>query len=202
MEILNSDVFHSYIYPFIMFFDHYPFFLLLFLGGLCIKSSRKIFFWGLIGAMLAILFGKTLQAILKVPLINSPVLDYGLPSGHLNLATFIYSWLACFNRLYLRKYFFILIPAFALATVKLGFHTAMDVICGIISGSVFFLIYYFIYQQPIYIRIRIIISLWAIMTVYLCTIKVFTDKIVMISIAFPIIMLIFPYLKFAREKEN
>jgi hypothetical protein len=64
--------------------------------------------------MLAKLFGNTLQAMLKVTLVNSPVLNYGRPSGHLNLATFIYSWLACFNKLYLRKYFFILTPALSL----------------------------------------------------------------------------------------
>lgn len=201
MQILTEPYFKEHIYPFILLFDNYPFYLLLLAVGLSLKSYRKIFFWGFIGAMLAKLFGSTLQAIFKIKLINSPQLDYGCPSGHLTLATFIYLWLAKYDVLFIRKFFFILIPLLAFATVQVGYHTSFDVVCGILAGSVFYFLYLYIYQQPLDLRKKLIICFWATTTIFLYTTILFKSKIIIISILLPLSIFIQPYLKFAREKE-
>lgn len=151
--------------------------------------------------MLAKLFGTALQAIFKIPLINSKELDYGFPSGHLTLSTFIYLWLAKFKVFNIQKFFFILIPLFAFATVAMGYHTPFDIICGILAGSIFYFFYLYIYRQPLTIRKKIIICLWALMTIYVYPSILFKTKIIIISFFLPTSILAIPYVKFAREKE-
>ena len=66
---------------------------------------------------------------------------YAFPSGHLQLATFIYLWLAYYRLIYIEKVYFFLIPLIAITTVASNYHSISDVSAAILVGSLFFLIF-------------------------------------------------------------
>ncbi len=104
-------------------------------------QNRPLVLWGIIGAMLDILLNISLKGFFKVPLGSHLPFGYAFPSGHLQLATFIYLWLAYQRLIYVDKVYFFIIPLIAITTVASNYHSIWDVFAGILVGSVFFLIF-------------------------------------------------------------
>jgi membrane-associated phospholipid phosphatase len=150
------------LYKFLIIFDNTTWYVFMLLMGLRKKNQINIFYWGMIGAFLSILYNGCLKNFFKVPLMPHLGVGYALPSGHIELATFIYLWLAKFKIFFLHKFFFVLIPLLALAIVKLHFHTPIDAICGIIAGGLFFVIYYKLYTLPLKSRILSILGIYGL----------------------------------------
>lgn len=155
-----SDMF----FEFISIFDDTSWYFCLFLLGMFTPAYRKIFYWGMVGTILSLLFNATLKSIFKVPLFPHLGPGYAFPSGHVEQATFIYTWLAKFRIFNFHKFFFILIPLLAVKNVQLHYHAPLDVIGGMIAGAIFFGFYYFLYTLAISLRIKTILSLWVLMS--------------------------------------
>lgn len=184
---------------FIIFFDNLTWYFLLLLLGLCSTKHRKIFYWGMVGCFLSILYNASLKSFFKVPLLPHLGPGYAFPSGHLELATFIYTWLAKFKVFYIHKFFFILIPIFAYATVKLNFHTPIEVMGGIVAGGLFFLIYFYIYNRASGLRIKAILAIWLLISL-LSYQYIFTSKtLILFWIALPISLFTSIYLKWTNK---
>jgi undecaprenyl-diphosphatase len=150
-------------HPFILFFSNNIFYLSVIIVLMLNPRNRPIVLWGIIGAMLDILLNIFLKGFFKVPLGSHLPFGYAFPSGHLQLATFIYLWLAYYRLIYIEKVYFFLIPLIAITTVASNYHSIWDVSAGILVGSLFFLIF----SQVLKCNKKLKITILTIFTVFI-----------------------------------
>ena len=157
------------IYSIILLFDNLYFYLAIILFLLFYPKKRLVVFWGITGASLDILLNIFLKGYFKIPLASHLHFGYAFPSGHLQLATFIYLWLAFYHLFYIEKIYYLIIPLIATATVESHFHTWTEVYAGIIAGSLFFLFFSHLIKQK-----KIVI--FNIIMLYICVLDILITK--------------------------
>ena len=181
-----------------LFLDNTPWYLFLSVLGLLYPRHRQVTYWGLIGGLLCILCNQSLKAYFQVPLYPHLGHGYAFPSGHLQLASFVYIWMANYKLLAMDKLYFILIPLFAYASVHFHFHSVADVTAGIFCGATYFLIYKNIYQLAIKPRLLVISSAYLFCIGYLYMLPHVHQDIKIVIILLPILILISPWLPVKR----
>jgi membrane-associated phospholipid phosphatase len=178
----------SLVYPVILFFDSNIFYLGMIAILMLKPQNRSLVLWGIIGAMLDLLLNIFLKGLFKIPLASHLHFGYAFPSGHLQLATFIYLWLAYHRLIYVDKVYFCMIPLIAITTVASNYHSIEDVSAGIVVGSVFFLIFKDILECKKMIKIVILSVLGLILNVlirlnhYIPTIVYLVNLILIINL--------------------
>lgn len=113
-----------------------PMIMLVFLVGFCC-FRRKLFYQAACLALFSILVNVALKGLFKVPL--SPVLGkigYAFPSGHMQLATVFYSWLALHSASkFFRVLVFMILMSVGFSLVHYGYHDRADVLAGFLCGA-------------------------------------------------------------------
>lgn len=126
---------------FLLFSDYIIIVPLLFVGFFCL--NRKIFYHAVCLMLFSILLNVALKNMFQVPL--SPALGkkgYAFPSGHMQLVTVFYGWLALkFHNHWLSILTMILLTGVGASLIHFGYHTIYDVVAALIVGILLLLLY-------------------------------------------------------------
>ena len=128
---------------FFLSFSHWVVILPLMVLGYCLISKR-IFCHALCLLVLSILLNIILKNIFQIPL--SPALGkegFAFPSGHMQVATVLYGWLA-FNikNIWVRLSIVIILLGVGFSLVHAGYHNYYDVFGGVFFGTLLIGIYH------------------------------------------------------------
>lgn len=141
-ELLN------YFVNFFKYISHWPFYFLLVFLSLLIKSYRKPIYWCLLGAIINCLVNIDLKGFFKVPLPAFLHPGYAYPSGHMQTAIFVYTWLAL-NRMFGIHYVIaLIIPGIAYTLHFFHFHTYWEIFAGMGCGLIYTIFFVYFYQYP------------------------------------------------------
>lgn len=106
--------------------------------------NRNLFFHVICITLLGIVYNGVLKVTFKVPLASHLGKSdwYAFPSGHMQLATVLYGWIAYqLKNPYIRILVAIVLTGVGISLVQLGFHTYFDSFGGLISGLVLIAVY-------------------------------------------------------------
>lgn len=114
--------------------------------GLVSPKYRHVVYWGVLGCILSAMVNYNLKLWLQIPLsLGRP--GYAFPSGHMQAAGFIYSWLALHR---VAKLNYLLLPLLAwigASILHFGYHNLFDLIGGLSCAWILVAFYQRIYQQ-------------------------------------------------------
>ena len=126
---------------FLLFSDDIIIVPLIVLGLICL--DRSVFYHAACLIFFSILLNVALKNSFQVPL--SPLLGkkgYAFPSGHMQLVTVLYGWLALkFNKKGLYLGTLLLLAGIGASLIHFGYHTIYDVIAGLFVGLILLLVY-------------------------------------------------------------
>jgi membrane-associated phospholipid phosphatase len=131
-----------------LFFSHYQFILAVIILGF-IWFDRSLFYHAFCLALLSALLNVALKDSFQIPL--NPFLHkqgFAFPSGHMQLATVFYGWLAYKVKGKLFSLLMaVLLSGIGLGLVHFGYHTIYDVFGGVFFALLLFLLYDFVYLR-------------------------------------------------------
>ncbi len=125
-----------------LFFTHEQFILpLLVIGYICI--DKDTFYHAICLTFISMLFNSALKVSFKIPL--SPLIGkegFAFPSGHMQLATVLYIWLAYrSNSLLMRILVSILLTGIACSLLYFNFHNYQDIFGALFFATVLLILY-------------------------------------------------------------
>lgn len=132
----------SYVADFFLFFANlYTTISILCLG--CIFFGWRFLFHGIVILSIDIILNVALKGTFKIPLSPSlGVEGYAFPSGHMQMATVFYLWMARFIPFWLWEWVSVLIfPGVGFGLIHYGFHNLVDVIGGFVVGAALVTVY-------------------------------------------------------------
>lgn len=114
---------------------HWPVLCLVFVIGLYL-TNKTVMLRGLNLVLFSILVNVTLKGLFKVPL--SPTLHkigYAFPSGHMQMVTICYGWLALYLRAwYWRTLIVLILLGEAFGLMYYQYHTLVDILGALVVG--------------------------------------------------------------------
>ncbi len=151
-----------------LFFDNALFiFTLLTLGF--IWFDRRIFYHAISLVFLSILVNVALKITFQVPL--SPALHkkgFAFPSGHMQLATTLYLWLAIqVNNKWFRGFILFLLGGIGWGTIYFGYHNLVEILGGFCFALLVLAFYYSIVLEWPDLLPIIVISLATLLVIYI-----------------------------------
>ncbi|ARG96347.1 phosphatase PAP2 family protein [Legionella micdadei] len=128
---------------FLLFSDNIVIIPLLIIGFIWL--DRATFYHAVCLILFSILVNVALKVTFQIPL--SPSLGkkgYAFPSGHMQLVTVLYTWLAFkINQLWLRVIIIALLLGIGLSLIHFDYHDYYDVLAGIFFAALLLISYYF-----------------------------------------------------------
>lgn len=165
-----------------LFFSNYPCLFTILLLGL-LSDKRQLFYWGGLFTLLNICINYALKITFKVPLPVELHPGYAFPSGHMQMLTVFYGWLAMHHLMRMRVLF---IPICLLETYGLWYfhyHTIIEITAGFLTGLFLLSVFQKIYQKPTLNRYLLILTTLVACLIYTYYLEDFKPHVVVASLA-------------------
>lgn len=153
---------------FFLFFSNLPCMLMFFFIGL-LSEKRKLFYWGGLFCLISVCINYVLKISFKVPLPPELHEGYAFPSGHMQMLTVFYGWLASHHLMRMRWFFIPLVCGEAFGLVYYNYHNLLEAISGFLTGL--FLISIF---NKIYLKSPPVRYVYLLLLLVLCISYIFT----------------------------
>ncbi|MFC3908811.1 phosphatase PAP2 family protein [Legionella dresdenensis] len=127
---MNNDT----LAEFFLFFSNFPFIITLVLIGLTFRY--RLFYSLACLTLFSITMNVALKNVFHIPL-NPTLTGFAFPSGHMQLSTVLYGWLAWqINNRLLRIIIGFLLSGIALGLIHFGYHNLTDVLGGVAFAAI------------------------------------------------------------------
>lgn len=144
---------------FSLFFSNVPCILTIFFIGM-LSNKRNLFFWGAMFSLLSICINYALKITFKVPLPPELHDGYAFPSGHMQMLTVFYGWLAMHHLLRMRILFIPLCLMETYGLLYFHYHTLLEIVAGFITGLFLLSVFNRIFQKRLFHRYFLILLTW------------------------------------------
>lgn len=156
----------QFIAEFFLFFSNTPCILaIIFIGML--SDKRNIFYWGALFCLISICINYVLKITFKVPLPPELHDGYAFPSGHMQMLTVFYGWLANHRLMRMRWFFPLLVIGEAYGLVYFHYHTLLEAFAGFATGMFLLSVFNKIYLKTPLIRYIYLIFLLGACLIYI-----------------------------------
>ncbi|NBX85090.1 MAG: hypothetical protein EBQ95_05725 [Gammaproteobacteria bacterium] len=156
----------QFIAEFFLFFSNIPCIFAFFLIGI-LSDKRNIFYWGGLFCLISICINYVLKISFKVPLPAELHDGYAFPSGHMQMLTVFYGWLANHRLLRMHWFFPALVIGEAYGLVYFHYHTLLEAFAGFATGIFLLSMFNKIYFKTPFMRYICLIFLLSACLIYI-----------------------------------
>jgi hypothetical protein len=155
-----------FIAEFFLFFSNISCMLVIFLIGM-LSDKRNVFYWGALFCLISICINYVLKISFKVPLPPELHEGYAFPSGHMQMLTVFYGWLAYHRLLRMRWFFIPLVIGEAYGLVYFHYHTLLEAFAGFATGIFLLSVFNKIYRKTPFMRYIYLMGLLSACLIYI-----------------------------------
>jgi membrane-associated phospholipid phosphatase len=112
-----------------------------------ISKRRELMYWGVVFLNLSTIINYALKITFKVPLPSFLHQGFAFPSGHMQMTTFFYGWLALHAILKMQYWVGFICVAEAFGLIYFHYHTPLDVLAGFATALFLLSIFYTLFQN-------------------------------------------------------
>ena len=132
--------------------------------GLLTKKRQEVY-WGIMCLCLSIMINYALKVTFKVPLLFK--VGYAFPSGHMQLVTFFYGWLALIGLFRMQYWVWFIGLAQAYGQIYFHYHNGLETFSGFAEGVLLLSIFYSLYFNQFKYLVLLLLSFAGLLLMYI-----------------------------------